>query len=391
MAPFITQLKQYIENLTLTRAFFIAMCIRALALVVVLWGMTGVLENPATWRFAGSDDGYSYFRYASTLLSEGKVVGEVMSLGFSLFLAPLIWLFQAHRLEDLMPALVIGNGVVLYALMAIALMHLSRTLGVSKLRAALSALLWLLYPFAFYVFFKLLAVQNAVIDSFTRSRFAQLSMFQAGMTDPLSAALIFSSLAIALHTLYVYTRPRLWGAVGALSGYATAIRSQYGLVPVFYGVFLLARRRWHELGWLILGGLPFAVIFALSNYLQHGGVAATGYEEVYAQDYQGLDLLKWQYALRLITYPLGYSPLLLVIMATGIAVVGYALWALYQRGRGMVVLIIGYLLATILPLLVIEPALRNPRYFLGVIPVLIVLSVEGSYYIYRYVIRHIRA
>jgi hypothetical protein len=110
--------------------------------------------------------------------------------------------------------------------------------------------------------------------------------------------------------LYIYSKiskpmkpralMRLNIALGAAIGLAVITRPTLGIVGLFIAIFLILRKKYKFIPHIILGGLPFMIMWFSYNYTSYGKIIASGYTVLFDQTFQfgewnGLNILISQY------------------------------------------------------------------------------------------------
>ncbi|KKP92333.1 MAG: Polysaccharide deacetylase family protein [Parcubacteria group bacterium GW2011_GWA2_36_10] len=319
-------------------------------------------ENNSFLFFGFSGDELDYFKGAQSLLS-WHFVENLFPIGFSLLLAPLVCLWHAKDIMDIiLPVAIINN---IFFVVSVCLVYiLAKDFLHNKKKALGIASLFVIYPYFFYYLFHFFAQDSVVINNFKISRFGQLMYFYA-ISDPFSTILMLSALLLFLK-FYKNTKISFAFMLGILVGLATLTRLQnFIIIPVYLGIFSYFKQ-YKNISYFILGGLPFAVLQAYINFMSYGSSIGSVYDTV---DYGG-PVFGLRYLFKIIEYPLHYGPILLIplllflfLLASGIITV-----TKNNKEKGWILLLYFGVILGFISLL--APTFLNPRYFLPIIPIM---------------------
>ncbi len=340
---------------------------------------TNIGQLQEKWWAGQGGDSYSYFKSAKSLLANDFLPGA-HPIGFSLLLAPFIVLFQADSIDEIAKAVNIFQGVFLYSLAVILIYFLAKSVLVKKYKALIISALFLIYPYLFYYFFHFFAKDNALIARFTVRRFKQL-MFLGVFSDALSMVLMLASLLLLLKILKD-KRDKILSALllGIISSWAVVTRLPNAVIIPFYSLILWIFVRFKKAFYFLLGAAPLILWQLYINWRANDSVskATYGLEKVDIDTQEIIPMISWQYPLRLITYPLEYSPLLLLVMLFCLLIIGIGIYRAIKGSKtvGGIVLT-GYLFFNVFFISFLEPTFRNPRYFLPAIPIIFIFAFLG--------------
>ncbi len=302
--------------------------------------------------------------------------------GFPLLLAPLIKFYSAQQPADIAIAVVIIHSVFFYALAALLVYVLAKKILASVKQAALVLLLFLIYPYLFYYFFDFFASHNQIIESFKISRFKQLMFIHYG-SDPLSMVLMLASLLLLLK-IVANSNPKPLSAIGLglTAGWAAITRLQNAIVGPLYAVVLLVKRRWQDLACFAASSLPIVFFQLYVNWRSNGAWLKTVYG-LKKGPHLDIPFLSLKYPLRLIEYPWHYSPWLFLPMLAAAGLIILGIYQIIKNNKTTGLILTSYLLANTVFILFCEPTMRNPRYFLPVMPLFFIFSLLGLNFIYQ--------
>jgi len=336
------------------------------------WPTDGAM-NDQWWTIYGGDE-LVYFKTAKNFF-RGVLLPDTQPIGFPLFLAPFIALLKPDRIIDIFPLISFVNGVIIYSLSAVLVYFLSKEILISRIKSYLAALLFTVYPFGFYFLFKWLVPGGDIIDPFITSRFMQL-MFWSVASDPLAIFLLLVSLLIVLKSAKRKIFSNNWAVVlGVLASAAFVTRIQNVLILPLYFFILIILKKIRPAIYFVLGALPLLVTQLYVNFASRGSIFKTSYEV-----YDGSRYISWHYAMRIFTYPLEYGWIILIPLFLIFLFVVYGFYLLIKRQKLIGWVLFSYFIANTILLPFIEPTFRNPRYFLPVVPLTIILffiSLEG--------------
>lgn len=329
--------------------------------------------NVTNGVFEDGGDGVSYYRITNQILN-GDFNYEPHFIGFFIFLAPILKI-AGHDASfiEISKLMAWVNGVGLYVMATILVWLLAWHILKSKKLAHVTSAIFLIYPYIFYYLFELFGSGSATLEEFRISRFTQLNFLNV-LSDPLSAVLGYASLALLL---YIVIRERkLWVYVltGFLLSFFVITRTQNVFALLLFVPALLILKRYKGFIYFALAGLPLGILQLVANYLSGGSTVASPYSLYYGGELH-IQMFSLKYPLRLITYPLDHIPFLLLIEAVLVVLILYGLWKLIKEDKKLGLLVSGHLFFNIVPLLFIESVMRNPRYFLTVIPIVFIISM----------------
>jgi len=194
-------------------------------------------------------------------------------------------------------------------------------------------------------------------------------MFWPVASDPLAFLLLLASLLIVLKLAKRKIISDNWAVIlGFLASAAFVTRIQNVLVLPLYFLMLIFMKKVRPAIYFVLGSLPLLAMQLYVNFASRGSIFKTSYE-VYDSSYY----ISWNYALRIFTYPLEYGWIIFVPLVLIVLFMVYGFYLLIKRQKLIGWLILFYFIANTILLPFIEPTFRNPRYFLPVVPVMIIL------------------
>jgi hypothetical protein len=177
--------------------------------------------------------------------------------------------------------------------------------------------------------------------------------------------------------------------LGVFTGIAVLVRIQNAVLVLLYTLFLLGAKDRKKLFYYVSGGLPFAFFQFFVNYKSNGSIFDFGYK-MNKGDLGNIPMVSWEYPLRIIEYPLNYSPWLLPVLALALFLLLIGAIKITKENKSLGTVLISYILAIVGFISFLEPTFRNPRYFLPVIPPLIILAWSGTEFLYNKIISKIK-
>lgn len=356
--------------------------VRLLILVLAKNNFPYLGENNSLLFFGFSGDELDYFKGAQSLLS-WHFVENLFPIGFSLLLAPLVYLWQAKDMMDIIVPVAIINNI--FFVLSVCLIYiLAKDFLHNKKKALVISSLFIIYPYFFYYLFHFFAQDSTVINNFKISRFGQLMYFYA-ISDPFSTILMLASLLLFLK-FYKKTKVSFALILGILVGLATLTRLQnFIIIPVYFGIFLYFKQ-YKNIGYFILGGLPFAALQAYINFVSYGSSLTSVYSTV---DYGG-PVFGLRYLLKIIEYPLNYGPILFIPLALFLFLLisGIMTVTKNNKEKGWVLLLYFGVILGFISLL--APTFLNPRYFLPIIPVMFIYIYSALEKIILYLQQYVK-
>jgi len=355
--------------------WFYLLLVLALSRFAFFWlGLFGFPANASLvgdwWTLYGGDE-INYFKSAKEII-DGDVISRARPIGFPLFLIPFIWFSYSVNFIDAFPLVSFVNGVVLYSVALVLIYFLAKEILGSKLKAYIVAVIFNIYPYLFYFLFKIFVRGNNIISPFVESRFRQLMFWHFG-SDPLSIVLILASLLCFI--LIIRNKVNsifIASIVGLMSSWSVIARLQNLIIlPIFFLAFLLFRKIKLLKYFFIFSLLPLFLQLYF-NFISQDSIFSTSYK-LNGGSGSDIPIFSFSYIFRIVTYPLDYGAILLapIIIILVLAVVGF--YYLIKLNKKVGLFLFGYVILNLLFILFLEPTFRNPRYFLPVIPILIIV------------------
>lgn len=258
-----------------------------IGLLVVRWMMlfllmhdiphTGV-QSGGWWFYHGGDED-EYFALAQSLI-EGKDRDSMKTIGYPLFLIPLILITGAQDETELLRPLFLLHALFFFCLSILLVALIGQMVFKSRWLGALSAAVFTFIPHIFYAFFHNLKPYYAEASLYRGETTFQHINWLELISDPLSAVLVFFCL---FYFIAKFKRQELtlWPVVflGLLLGFAAMVRMPNVLLAGILGLALLFQRK-------IKQAVAFgaASLFALLpqfiyNWRVFGSAFQFGYEE----------------------------------------------------------------------------------------------------------------
>lgn len=348
---------------------------RFLVLFLALNGIPAIGVVKEDWLFQAGSDARSYFQTAKDLF--GAEEFKINPLGLPLLLAIFIKILGAGNINDLAKPMVVLYTVVLYTLSTLLVYWLAKRILRKKIWAFVVAGFFNIYPYLFYYFIHFLGSGSSVVQHANQVIFMWLS-FLGLLSEPLSAFLMLLALFLVFKIIGAkrenFAVALLLGLVG---GWACITRFQNFVIVPFYIFIFTVLQKFKSALFFVLGVAPFILLQIFFDYLARGSVFNAGYNFSKSGDVKEGMVVSFSYLFRIVKYPLENCPWLFIPMAIGgtLLVLGIY-WAIKQDKKTGLILA-GYFFANTIPLLFFEAALRNPRYFLPVLPVAFIFIVAG--------------
>lgn len=340
------------------------------------------------WTVYGGDE-INYFKSAQAII-KGDFLFKLEPIGFPLFLVPFIWLSSSTAFIDFFPLISFVNGVILYSLVLILIYFLAKEILFSKFKAYIVVGLFNIYPYLFYYLFKIGVTGNEVINQFIDSRFRQLMFWPVG-SDPLSTVLIMAALLILILVIKnKINSVSLMIVMGVLASWAAITRLQNLIIlPIFFFT-LLALKKIRLLKYFTLAGAPLILFQMYVNFISYGGVFRTSYK-INGGSNLDIQIFDFAYIKRIITYPLDYGAVLLPLLAAIVILVVFGLYRIIKINKSLGFFLVGYILANLIFISFLEPTFRNPRYFLPIIPLLIIIIYIPFEEVTKNIMKYVRS
>lgn len=365
-------------NFLKNKIFYLILFLIILRIFLVTLSFNNIPDSnidPSLWtRSTGGDKG-GYFNSAQALLGEDKKLS--WPVGFPLLLIPFIKIFNAQEVVDIIKPVVFVHSIIFYSLVIILVYFLAKKILQNKIKSVIIAFFFLIYPYLFYFFFSSFVQQNEIITPFFIDRFNQL-MFLEVLSDPLSILMAVSSLLIILYLLKdkIDSVAAKFIFLGFIVSYAVLTRWQNAILVPIYSLILLGYCRFKSFFYFILGGLFLGIWQLYLNYQNYGSIFKTTYG-LYMGPEGDIPMISLYYPLRIFTYPMRYSPFLLLPVILGFILVIAGIKEIIKRNKRVGLITTTYLILYVLMLVFLEPSLRNPRYFLPVIPLIFIFVFVG--------------
>ncbi len=288
------------------------------------------------WFHQGGDD-RGYYQQME-LLRSGEFEANKYPLGFPLLMLPFSWAIQPPDYDHLLQPIALFWSAVMLPLGLLLLADMAKRITGSRRTALLATFLWAGLPLLALLFFNL--VWNAQMAEIIAIHMTWAQMLSDGPTA------FFTLLAA-----WCYVRsqqrgfkPRDAVVLGALLGFVGMLRFTGLLIAFVIGGLLLLQRQWRL---ILIMGVAALLCFApqmIYNLSFFGSPFSTGYTALDLLPAGGLFNLSYLLAaLSEIWARLGI--LSLIAVGGGLAILGAALWRLWQRRWVYALLIGGWVLS----------------------------------------------
>ncbi len=373
---FVYQLKKILKTKWFWGIVFLVI-FRLLVMFLAVYNIPDIGTVKGSWWFGGGVDGLDYFHNAK-LLTRG-LFGN-FPLGFPLMMAPLVGIFHPQDLEHFATVMVFLHSVIFYFLITLIVFFLAKRFLKQNWKAVAIAAFFNIYPYFFYYFIRFFGAHSAILQIDNNVIFTWF-MFLGVFSEPLSTLLMLGSLLMILKLAEKkQEKMAYFFFLGFIVSWAVITRIQNIVLLPFYGFVLAVLRRFKAAAYFTLGAVPFLIFQAYANWVVNHSVFKIGYELHYGPD-QSIAFIGVHYIFRIIRYPLENCPLFFIPMILGLFTMVLGMIILIKKNRQEGILLSGYLLVNTIFILFLEPTLRNPRYFLPVIPVVFILAYVGLEYI----------
>jgi hypothetical protein len=202
------------------------------------------------WYFYHGGDQGLYFKMAQDLLA-GNPSPQSASAGWAFVLAGLLKFMGGTEYVDILPLIVIGNGLWLALVSIPVIAQFALTLTGSRWQAWLVTVCWTLFPYLLWLAFAFHRDTENL-----RNAYVSRQMWVNGITDGSSFLFMVLGVAMALRARQLKDWAWLWFLIGGLSmGWGTALRLQvFPVAAITVGALVLARQ-WKGAGLVLLGCL----------------------------------------------------------------------------------------------------------------------------------------
>lgn len=345
---------------------------------------TGAVADKEVWWIHHGGDEVSYFQSAKALLN-WEFVPKSQPLGFSIILAPIVFILDAEDVANIAKIVVILHSIIFYTLAVILVYWLvMEVLGKKKVALTLSGV-FLIYPYFFYYFFYIFSNGSEVIMDFMIGRFKQL-MFFTMYSDPLSMLVVLFSLILLIKLIKrkdSYKLQRLL-LLGVITSFAVIIRMQNAMLLPFYAIVIVYFLKFRSAFYFIAGAFPFILFQLYANFMSNRAILKSAYGLKKGPN-MSISMISIEYPLRIFTYPLEYSPLLFLPMALALLTLLAGMYNIVKQSKDIGLILSGYLIVNVGFIMFLEPTFRNPRYFLNVIPAVLILVYFGLLFFYEFI------
>lgn len=335
---------------------------------------TGAREQGMDWWAVHGGDGNGYFQSAKALLS-WDFLAKAAPVGFPLLLLPFLIMFGTSAIQSIAVEFMIFQSIIMYAIVTLLVFKLAQRILKNKKKEGAICGLFLVYPYFFYYLFALLVPENEVIRLFFISRFKQL-MFLTIHSDALSMILMIGSLILLIRIIEGKTDKREIFLLGFISAWAVIARLQNALILPLYTVLLWLGEKYKQTIIFITGALPLLLWQLYVNLMSNRELFSSAYGLKKGPN-KDIDMISVDYFFRLFTYPYRYNPALLIPLFFGMAIMGVGIYRLIKKEKKLGYILASYLFVNSFFIMFLEPVFRNPRYFLPVIPVIIIILYIG--------------
>lgn len=326
-----------------------------------------------SWWFGDGGDGRSYFDTALNLV-EGKFKGN--PYGFALLLIPFNLILDPIILEHISMPLIFLQSFIFYSLITILIYFLSKRFLQKRYKAFIIALFFNIYPYLFYLFLHFFGTSNKILQDAKIIFFIWFMLLRA-LSESLSTLLMLGSLLFVLWLIEQRKEKLLAGILlGIVSSFAVITRVQNGLILPLYGFALLLIKKVKTFFWFALGALPLIIFQMIGNKVALGSFFKIGYKLNYGEEKE-IAFFGFKYLLRIVDYPLRYCPLFFIPMVLGAVLLILGAVGLIKQNKRTGIILFSYFALNTFFIMPFEPALRNPRYFLAVIPVGFIFIYAG--------------
>ncbi len=333
-------------------------------------------ENGYIVRLNG--DELDYFKSAKALLGFNFIANS-FPIGYAIFLAPFVWIFNAESLPEILKPVVIIQSIIFYSAVTLIVYNIAKKIFQEKIRSIIVSVIFLFYPYLFYFFFNFFAGNSDTILNFKITRFSQLMFFPV-LSDPLSMLLMVSSLLLMLN-IYNKKRPKTSALLGFILSWAVITRFQNAIIGPVFAIIFLFKKQYKNFIYYAVASVPLLLFQLYANFDGSGSPFKTAYGGQWEQSL-GAPAVSITYPLKIIEYALNYSPLLLLPVVLGMILMLIGAWGAIKKSGGKGVIVAVYTFSILGFISLLAPTFLNPRYFLPIIPLIIIFTYLGIEKIY---------
>lgn len=215
--------------------------VRIIMVIGIMQGFPDMQNIQGSDRYEYFASEPEFFRLAESLAKFRPVVAYT-TLGFSIFLVPFIWIFQAKTIEDILFPVTLFNSILLFGISVILVASIAKILSNENRKVALlSAGLWVFLPYLIY-FIVLLNPRLSCID------IAQKRTFYLMWTTMLENTLFSFLIILGVYTFIGFLKHRekisYSFLVGILFGFASLVNAfTSAVVGISFIVAFISIRR----------------------------------------------------------------------------------------------------------------------------------------------------
>jgi len=362
------------------KIFLIIFCLKLILVILLFNGLPDL-------GFRGFDlprggDTLEYYEMSKSI-SKFELFNprHFMPFGFSLIASPLFW-FKANlslELFNLITALI--NGLILLPLALTLIFLISQRVFKRSFYSWLTVLLFILTPYFFLIFGKLFLGSLNNLDSFIASRTLQLMWLQAG-SDYLAAFLIY----LAVFS-FSRLRANYFYLIGLITALAFITRPQNSIIIIFILFFLAYGKELKKLGRFVLGFLPLFLMQIFISFKLTGSLTSFGYSPEFNENVANISGQTSYFSplnsLKIFSYISEVNLMIYLPLIIFLAI--FILGALHLKKEDFQIFVVSVILSPLYAVLItfFEPAYRNPRYFIPVLPFFIIIFISFIEYLIK--------
>ncbi len=358
----------------------ILIVIRCLLVLLLMFDIPSVgFVNHFPRTFGGDEPGY--FNVAKNLAEfRAKDQPGFGTIGAAIVYVPYIWIWQPKNLFDIYNPVFIVQAFILYSISIILVVYICKKILKSNLLGILSGVIYVFYPYVLYFL-------NLGPYKHNYTAFLDTMWARPVLSDAPSAFFTYLCVAFFLWGIDSRHKNKISSLAGAVGGFAALVRITNIFVCAAVGIVYLIQKRFREFFLFLTFSLLVFSAQLLFNYVnydkffyiskldeniiklneQRRAAAPPGRISVIS-----LSPINYLYFLTVLDKYIPFLDLVLVlvIMATVLT-----FWNFYKKDKISAIFIFVWILFYLIFYGAFAPAARNARYWLPIIPAVIVMFI----------------
>ncbi len=329
-------------------------------------------------------DGELYFSIAGNLTNlKIEPDKSQISVGFPLYLAALMTITNAHDIFNLSRVAFIMLAVILYCGSIVFVCLIAKKLLGSNVSATFAGAIYVVYPYILYIL-------NLGPYTENWGNFIDAMWLPGLLTDGLSAFLIYTGIYFSLAAL---TNRKSSHAVwsGVFTGAAALVRVTNLIFIAWLGLCLLFSKKIKKFFYFVCASMSVFLLQLYYNIQAHGSwLSFGGFNQTRSKDglmkddyylYQtgtiaklGFTTDNYFYFLTVLDKYIAHLPAVLILISIFVVL---AFWYVFKRSKENFLILLLWILPYLAFYLSFHSSARNIRYWLPIVPAVIIVSIFG--------------